>query len=919
MAFSKFARAAVTKPEITASGWDEVRSKDQFMKTASKVVFKDYDPKDYLITHCTIVASVNTEDGPGEIGKQVVDGFQIDRRYPNYLVTTETAPWINNNNDAFERRVLLATYKTFIGSHNYVEHLQIPALSKGKIIDAAARDIGNSIYIDILVATEKKHQPLIAAITGGKLQTLSMGCFLPGSQVTMADGTRVAIEDVSPGDMVVTHKGRVREVLNKQIRVGRWGVRRVNAVGLPSSITATDNHPFFVLRPRTHCACGCGEELKAKDRDPVRRLSKRYKVGHDKRVFNHNNTYSLEEARRRLAQKDSIRGYTLEEVRADELRTGDYLCFPRIGSELDCPDDVTIGKARLLGLFIAEGSFLKHKGEATEVQFNFSLDERQTLAKETVDLLAQEFGVEAWVQEREDKTTCTVHAYGRDLAKWFKYHGGEYAPTKRLSFEAFSWPVKIQKALVGGWLDGDGGRSIDRGTRRLTGVTTSYALVCQMHAILARIGVFTQIACRFGGHAVEVREAVNGGVTLRHPETGHLASFELEIGARQLSRLDGVCLKAEGDQANTKARLRVLDDVMVFPITSVEPLAYEGPVHDMEVDEDHSYIVEGVAVHNCTVAYTQCTKCGNVAEDESQLCPHIRYFKGSEFYDALGKKRKIAELCGHYSDPESVKFIEASWVGNPAFRGAVLRSILTEEEANKVAGILDSGMQTPSTPPDPDLIQKAAMSIASAEWPKQSQGQQFDLGDMGMGESDAPKADKKDEDPIEKLVGDLADSIRERALKKIRDEIGKGEAQQVNNIDLTEHNESLIKSAMAYPAWRVIARSVLKIAGSPTAARRILAGLLLHRAGGWKAVQEKGKFSGSEILAISRVMDLAMRKTAMAGERRLYKVVVAARGVQSHPSETEYLGSCHRILGRDMTDHEKAFLIAKGRLFSMGS
>ena len=62
--------------------------------------------------------------------------------------------------------------------------MQIPALSKGKILDAIARPVvhhsdkyGNAnIYVvDVLVATDRKHESLIERIESGKLNTLSMG------------------------------------------------------------------------------------------------------------------------------------------------------------------------------------------------------------------------------------------------------------------------------------------------------------------------------------------------------------------------------------------------------------------------------------------------------------------------------------------------------------------------------------------------------------------------------------------------------------------------------------------------------------------------------------------------------------------------------------------------------------------------
>lgn len=600
------------------------------------------------VHNCTIIASVDTEVGSGQLGKSFEEGITINRRFADYLITPQTSQYVNNNQDSWERKLLLATFKTFVGGENYVEHLQIPEMSKGKIIDAAARDIGDSIYVDILVATDRKHQPLINAIASEQLTTLSMGCFLPGTQVSMGDGTRVAIEDVQVGDYVVTHKGRLREVTNKQMRLGNWGVQRIQAVGVPNTITATDNHPFFVLRPATKCACGCGADLQARRHiDPGRRLGTRFKVGHDKRILNPNGTYSLEEHRERTAKMAEAKALRIEEVRADQLQPGDYVCFPKVQS-LGASEGATAGKAKLLGYFLAEGSFLKYKGEPVEVQFNFAMGERDSFVAEVVQLLKEEFPAanEPWVQERTDRNTATIHMTGREAVKWFKTHGGEYSHRKRLSFEVMNWPTELHLPLLGAWLNGDGTDSVGAGTA-LSGTSTSYDLICQLHCLAMSSGVFARLECLYGGHSVDIQEVVNAGF-VQHPVTGKRPSFNLVFGKHFASRLSVHTDRSLG-KASRSQNLRELDDVMIFPITSVVPARYEGWVHDMEVEEDHSYVVEGVAVHNCQVSFTICSKCGNVAEDETQLCTHIRYSKGNTFVDTLGKTRKIAELCVHPS------------------------------------------------------------------------------------------------------------------------------------------------------------------------------------------------------------------------------------------------------------------------------
>lgn len=125
-----------------------------------KVNWKIYNNKDYLFTHDSIVASVATE----------ADGFTI--KQPCWEL-------VNANGNAWTNEVLLHCYKTFVGGENYYEHVQIPSMSKGKILDAIIREVthrGEKIYVvDILVATNRIHHSLVERIEKGELNTMSMG------------------------------------------------------------------------------------------------------------------------------------------------------------------------------------------------------------------------------------------------------------------------------------------------------------------------------------------------------------------------------------------------------------------------------------------------------------------------------------------------------------------------------------------------------------------------------------------------------------------------------------------------------------------------------------------------------------------------------------------------------------------------
>ncbi len=183
MATRRYAKALVSNPSIEFDRWMEghkhnsIGTPEGYVSKIAKTVLRKCDPNRYLLSHATIVASVDTYSPRGaKIGKQLNRGVEIDVKWTDYRVKPECHQIINNNFDAWSRPLLLSTYRTFIGAHNYLEHIQLPELSKGFIVDAIARDLGHSVYVDILVATDKKHEKLISDILSEEMTGLSMGC-----------------------------------------------------------------------------------------------------------------------------------------------------------------------------------------------------------------------------------------------------------------------------------------------------------------------------------------------------------------------------------------------------------------------------------------------------------------------------------------------------------------------------------------------------------------------------------------------------------------------------------------------------------------------------------------------------------------------------------------------------------------------
>jgi hypothetical protein len=170
MSFKKFANAELAEPLLSFSDWEKMHGSsafrgynvDQshpFCKTAASQTR-------YLLSHCTIMASVALEKEPED-----------------WLIRTASAAFVNNNDDAWGPETLKLSYKTFVGAFNFVEHFQNSKYAKGHIIDSVLRKIhltqdpqDDIYFVDILVATDLKHEKLANDIRSERVKYLSMGC-----------------------------------------------------------------------------------------------------------------------------------------------------------------------------------------------------------------------------------------------------------------------------------------------------------------------------------------------------------------------------------------------------------------------------------------------------------------------------------------------------------------------------------------------------------------------------------------------------------------------------------------------------------------------------------------------------------------------------------------------------------------------
>lgn len=217
------------------------------------------------------------------------------------------------------------------------------------------------------------------------------------------------------------------------------------------------------------------------------------------------------------------------------------------------------GFGRIIGLFLAEGSTSSQK-----VVWTFGGHEGETLVPEMVALLKDELGCEANVRHAGNKSVIYVSIYGVHWARIFEGLCGQHSRYKCVRPEIAAGPRDFLEGVLSGWIDGDRARGN-------SGITVSRVMALDMFSIANALG--------FGPFIRRQEPVLNQYAKTRQPSwtTGY-GNPDSNLGFRPI----------------------IDDDHMWRPVQDVEIEEFDGYVFDLEVEGDHSFVAEGVGVHNCT-------------------------------------------------------------------------------------------------------------------------------------------------------------------------------------------------------------------------------------------------------------------------------------------------------------------------------
>jgi len=406
-------------------------------------------------------------------------------------------------------------------------------------------------------------------------------CFHPNTFITTFNG-HIKIENIKVGDIVLTHTGEYKKVTKiMKTLVDEEIIKLKNTLG--TDLLVTKNHPFFTKE--------YSYQYKLKD------------IEHYGNYFNNTIWKNAED----LKQGNILyHPFNKEEVINEN---------PNIHYEEDF--------FKLIGIYMGDGNLAikySNNGNIQSIKVRVSLGKDYPELIEEVTRLLKKYSKNS-IGINDFKNHINLICYDTELGKKIlNICGGPNS--KKLHSDLLIAPTKLQKYIIKGWYETDG-CSDGNGFS----ISTSYEnLLYDLTYLYKRCGLLYSIFC----NKAKFHTIKNKKIFSRNNYNISCRNVDIE----------------KMSQVRTKHSSIFIDNhtIKKFKNSDRELVNYEGYVYNLEVEDNHSYVANGIAVHNCTiVGYSDEKQAFKVRNSWSKLwgingdfwMPYI--IMESQFVDDLWK------------------------------------------------------------------------------------------------------------------------------------------------------------------------------------------------------------------------------------------------------------------------------------------
>jgi intein/homing endonuclease len=516
------------------------------------------------------------------------------------------------------------TIRDFVSS-NHPDDIELRQSLDPEIIGAISS--GKNIRLDpfnvsIIAKKQHRYEP--------RGTSMVLSCFLKGTEVMNGLGIPIPIEDIEVGESVWTHRGRLRKVTDTVHLEYKGPIVKIKTVWSDKPIATTVDHNFWVYSKK--CPV-CGKRYSFEQLKTGRRIA-------CSRSCNAKiSSPFLDTAFPQMEPE-------IELVEAGSLSKGDVLIVPYQTEFYEEPL-VSPGKARLLGYFLAEGSFSKKNYVSGKKRlglvFSFCKDEEHTWVKDVIGLLDSEWGIPSKSCFKKGRNSITVKTRKAlrkyECVEWMYQFANEHSHEKHLPSVVLKWPPELQEQILVGFCRGDGSWKNGSG---LSCTTVSKVLARQLSKMAFNLGLphrFSRIERRGKAtgpsYTLYFPGSLNSGFIekvsqgsfrklIKSPWDSYNRVFDLRSQGHTIKQIGKILSSEkvktiEGGKWSPIAISKILrgvkygikgkgvhvnvlktDKYILIPITGIKKFDYKGSVYCLVVDQDHSFALgNGVVTRNC--------------------------------------------------------------------------------------------------------------------------------------------------------------------------------------------------------------------------------------------------------------------------------------------------------------------------------
>jgi ribonucleoside-diphosphate reductase alpha chain len=418
----------------------------------------------------------------------------------------------------------------------------------------------------------------ILAGAGTGHQVTYYNCMPPDQEVLTANGYR-PISEIKIGDLVVTHRNRLRPVLHKFERETEETlyIIRPKKVGY-DDLRLTGDHKVYVIRSEWVNKHRSRDGLRLQQ-EPAWIPAKELKPG-DYVAVAHNGEESSPEI---INLQDYVSGYATEDGKLfKETTRGAHGYVSSWGTHYKVPDSLKLDGdlCYLLGRWLGDGCVTHRTGTdiPSGIKIVFSLDEKEE-AQEIARIVETKFGIDGSIKLSSTERWYDLWINSMPIGEFFKAFLGCYSYNKQIPDQLMHLPTELTLELLRGLFSADGYVS----DNKLGIVLANRTLTTQIHQLLLRLG-----------YLFSIRENTH--------RLGRVPAYRLQATSNECGPLFERFFGVQAPEHNVDLKYYFeYDDLKWVRINEIAVEDYSGTVLDIEVEEDHSFISAGVVVSNCFV------------------------------------------------------------------------------------------------------------------------------------------------------------------------------------------------------------------------------------------------------------------------------------------------------------------------------